>query len=76
MAHEPVAPPRGDAASDSPGMISVNGVEWFFPTFFHHFEPYMDKPHPDAPDGFPNDGLLNIRMAYALNNSQNLSYVA
>ena len=27
------------------------------------------------PYGFPNDGLLNIRMLFAMNNTHSLSYV-
>ena len=47
------------------------GVSWFFPTFYHQFP----NSNLSSPDGFPNDGLLNIRLAVS-RSTTNLSYVA
>ena len=47
------------------------GIEWFFPTFYHQF-PNSNR---SSPDGFPNDGLLAIRLAVS-RSTRNLSYVA
>ena len=44
------------------------GIEWFFPTFYHHFDTAN-------PDGFSNDGLLNIRLV-ASRSTHNLSYIS
>jgi hypothetical protein len=47
------------------------GIEWFFPTFYHQFP----NSNLSSPYGFPNDGLLNIRLAVS-RSTTNLSYVA
>eukprot|EP01048_Picozoa_sp_COSAG05_P009176 COSAG05_NODE_736_length_7639_cov_70.224005_5_plen_712_part_00 len=55
------------------------GIDWFFPSFFHHFKSCMPwkgdvpgLPHVPglAPNGFCNDGVLNIRLLYNLDTSR------
>ena len=69
-----------------PGFADTNswtryaGINWFFPTLFHHFTVPDDcstssKKCRAAPNGRGSDGLLNIRLVVSRADTRNLSYV-